>query len=123
MPVDILSSPAEPLYTGDTAEHILRTIRATWARVHNVLTKATQEIRHQRDTKRPNNKINVGDLIFHKLIHPGVIRPKLSRAYEGPWRVITIKRNIVIAECPSTHKIHKVHPDTVKLAYQYYNAV
>ena len=84
------------------------------------LVDREQQDRDCREEKRSRKTFKEGQLIFHLKEKSGQIAPKLAQRFEGPWRLIEVKRNKLTATCLETGKIHEIHPDTAKTAYEEY---
>ena len=85
----------------------------------HLVNKEAQD-REIREEKRSGKTFKEGQLIFHLKDKSGQIAPKLAQQFEGPWRLINVKRNKLTATCLETGKTHVIHPDTAKPAYEEY---
>ena len=119
-PTEAVAGKLQPLYAGDAAEICIRRLREARQHVYKHLVDKEQQDRICREEGRSKKTFKEGQLIFHLKEKSGQIAPKLAQRFEGPWRLIEVKRNKLTATCLETGKIHEIHPDTAKPAYEEY---
>ena len=118
MPFDLLHGQELPLYS-DRVEHTLvRDAQASWRKVRDVLI-SKRDKNLDKAAHTPGHKIKKNDLVYHKKVPRGLIRQKLSDAFEGPFRVIGINRNKITClnlNSSLEQDISTFHADTLKTA-------
>ena len=120
LPYDLLWGQTLPLYTNSFSDAIIRNTQVAWNRARKALTLTREKALALQEKKPYQEKIQKDSLVFHKMVDRGIIRPKLSEVFEGPFRVESIKDNKAKCRHLATSIIHKFHVDTLKLADKYY---
>ena len=120
MPYDLIEENLKPLYSDNYAEQLARELQSAWKCTQVRLAKSQDKMISQQHRGSRVKNIKVGSIVFHEIVKQGTIRNKLAPKFEGPLRVLEVKRQKCRCRCLKTMKEIWYHFDTLKLASEFY---
>ena len=122
LPYDILDRTPQPLYTDDYVPTMLRRKQELYQAARSHLQAEKLKINEQQHKLSRRKTLEIGILVFKKLLTKVALMPKLTPAFIGPFRVVAIKNNKAFIKSLNDGSESWAHFDVLKLASAEYQA-